>query len=129
VLRVVALVNGLICLYVLVQALSLTAAERRPALSVLRAGGASRRVLLGVLAGAALAVTAPALPLVILLERLLLAPLVARLAAGYASLPLGAGLGHVLLVVAGLGLLAAGAALLSVRQLERSSIVAGLRGE
>lgn len=129
VLRVVALVNGLICLYVLVQALSLTATERRPVLSVLRAGGASRGVLLGVLAGAALAVTLLAAPLAILLERLVLAPLVARLAAGYASLPLGAGLGQVVLVVAGLCLLAGGAAALALGQLERGSIVAGLRGE
>ena len=42
VLRVVALVNGLICLYVLVQALAVTAAERRQTIAVLRAGGARR---------------------------------------------------------------------------------------
>jgi hypothetical protein len=58
-----------------------------------------------------------------------MAPLVARLAAGYASLPLGAGVGHIGLVLAGLLALAGAAAVVTVRRVERESIVAGLRGE
>lgn len=129
VLRVVALVNGLICLYALVQALTLTATERRPVLSLLRASGASRGTLTVVLSGAALAVAVAAGVLAVVLERLALAPLVARLAAGYASVPLGAGVGHVLLVLGALALLAVAAAALTVRRLEREPVVAGLREE
>ncbi len=127
VLRVVALVNGLIALYALAQALALTAMERRSLLAVLRAGGASRRTLTLVLAGSALAVVALAAPLAVLAERVLLAPIVARLAAGYASLPLGAGAGEIAVVLAGLALLAAAAAALAARRVVREPIVAGLR--
>jgi ABC-type lipoprotein release transport system permease subunit len=129
VLRVVAAVNGLICLYALAQALALTAVERRSVLAVLRAVGASRGTLLLVLAGAGVALAALAALAGTILERLLLGPLVARLAAGYASLPLGASAGDVVLVVAGLLVLAAAAALVTARRIERESIVAGLRAE
>jgi ABC-type lipoprotein release transport system permease subunit len=128
VLRVVAAVSALVCLYVLAQALALTAAERRPVLSVLRASGAARDTLVRVLAGAAASVALAAGIAAILLERLVLAPLVARLAAGYASLPLGAGLGHVVLILAGLVALACVAAAVTVRRVEREPIVTGLRG-
>jgi ABC-type lipoprotein release transport system permease subunit len=129
VLRAVAGVSALICLYVLVQSLALTAVERRPVLSVLRAVGAARTTLLLVLAGAATSVAAAAGLVAIVVERLVMAPLVARLAAGYASLPLGAGAGHVALVLAGLLALAGAAAVVTVQRVERESIVAGLRGE
>jgi ABC-type antimicrobial peptide transport system permease subunit len=129
VLRVVAAVNGLICLYALVQALALTAVERRQALAVLRAAGAARSTLVLVLAGAGVTVAAVAGLAGTVLERLLLAPLVANVAAGYASLPLGAGSGQVVLVLAALLLLAAAAAVLIVRRIEREPIVVGLRGE
>ena len=128
VLRVVAAVSALVCLYVLVQALALTAAERRPVLAVLRASGAARDTLLRVLIGAAAGMAVAAGLVAVVAERLVLAPLVARLAAGYASLPLGAGAGQVALVLAGLVALAAVAAAVTVRRVERDPIVAGLRG-
>lgn len=127
VLRVVALVNGLICLYVLIQALAVTAAERRQTIAVLRAGGARRATVTAVLMGTAAAVVALAVPLGVLAERVVVGPAVARLAAGYASLPLGAGPGQIALTVAGLAAIAAGAAAWVARRVEREPVAAGLR--
>ena len=128
VLRVVAVVNGLICLYVLVQALALMAAERRQTIAVLRSGGAPTATITLLLIGVAGLVLAVAAPLGVALERLVLGPAVARLAAGYASLPLGAGPGQVALVFAGLIALALGAAAWVARRIEREPVAAGLRG-
>lgn len=128
VLRVVAAVNGLICLFILVQALAVTAAERRQALAVLRAAGAGRRTITLVLAGAASAVLVVALPLGIVLERFILGPLVSRLAAGYATPGLATPPLQVLIVAAvlvGLALLAADRV---ARRSERASIPIELRG-
>lgn len=127
VLRLVALVNGLICLYVLAQALVVTAAERRSTIAVLRAGGARRGTVALVLAGIAAVVVAIAAPLGVVGERLLLGPATARLAAGYADLPLGAGAGEIAAVLAGLALLAGGATAWVARRVEREPVAAGLR--
>jgi len=127
VLRVVALVNGLICLYVLVQALAVTAAERRQTIAVLRAGGARRATVTTMLLGTAAAVLALAAPLGVVAERLVLGPAVARLAAGYASLPLGAGVVQVALAVLGLAAIGAAAAAWVARRVEREPVAAGLR--
>jgi len=124
---VVAGVNGLICLYVLVQALALTAVERRGTIAVLRAAGAPLRTVALVLLGAASVVVALAAPAAVAVERLALGPAVAQLAAGYASLPLGAAPGQVLAVVAGLVLVAIAAALWVARRTEREPIVTALR--
>ena len=129
VLRGVGLAVGLVCLYALVQALAVTTRERRGAVALLRACGADSASVARLLAGAALAVALPAAVLAVVLERLAFAPLVASLAAGYAELPLGAAPGQVLLVVAGLGLLAALATALVARRAAREPIVAGLREE
>ena len=56
VLRGVGLAIGLVCLYALIQALAITARERRGAVALLRAAGADRATIALVLAGAALAV-------------------------------------------------------------------------
>ena len=88
VLRTVAIAIGLVCLAAITQALALTARDRRRALAVLRAGGASGRTLGTLLGGAAAAVLLPALGLALALERLVLGPIVARLTADYATLPL-----------------------------------------
>jgi hypothetical protein len=128
-LRVVAGVNGMVSLYALVQALALTATERRGSLAVLRASGAGRREVALVLAGAAGLVVVLAAPLAVLLERLVLGPLVAGLAVDYATLSLAATPGQIALVCAGLVLVAAVAALWVARRIEREPIVAGLRGE
>jgi ABC-type lipoprotein release transport system permease subunit len=128
-LRIVAGAVGLVCLHALVSALALTARERRGAVATLRAAGADGRALRRLLGGAAAAVAVPALAVAVALEALVLAPLVARLAAGYADLPLGASAGQVALVAGGLLGLAGAAAWLAGRRLVADPIVAGLREE
>jgi len=129
VLRVVALVNVLICLYALVQALAVTAAERRPTIAVLRASGAGRGTITLVMLGAAAAVVALAAPAGVAIQRGVLGPIVADLAAGYATVPLGAGLGQILATFAALALIAASAASLAAKRAERDPIAVSLREE
>jgi len=129
VLRGVGLAVGLVCLYALVQALAVTARERRGAVALLRAIGGDRRSVAAVLAGAAAAVAIPAAVLGVVLETVAFGPLVAGLAAGYAELPLGPDPGQVALVAGGLLVLAALAAALVARRVLREPVVAGLRGE
>jgi MacB-like periplasmic core domain/FtsX-like permease family len=126
-LRLVAVTVALVCLVSLVQALALTAAERRGAVATLRASGAGVGALRRLLAGAALAVVAPAAVLAVALEGLLLAPAIEGLAAGYADLPLRTGLGQVALVGVGLTVLTASASAWTARRLVREPVVAGLR--
>jgi ABC-type antimicrobial peptide transport system permease subunit len=126
-LRLVALTVALVCLTSLVQALALTAAERRGAVATLRAAGADARALRRLLAGATLAVVAPAALLALALEGLVLAPATERLAAGYADLPLRTGPGQVALVAVGLLVLTALASGWTARRLMREPVVAGLR--
>lgn len=128
-LRIVAATVALVCLHALISALALTARERRGAVATLRAAGADARGLRRLLGGAALATVAPAIVLAIVLETTLLSPLVARLAAGYADLPLGATVGQIALVAGGLLLLSWAAAALTGRRLVREPVVAGLREE
>jgi ABC-type lipoprotein release transport system permease subunit len=125
----VGLAVGLVCLYALVQALAMTARERRGAVAVLRAAGGDDRTVGLLLAGAALAVTVPATIAGLVLEWLVLGPLVARLAAGYAALPLAPSAGQVALVSAGMLLLAAAATWVVARRAAREPIVRGLREE
>jgi hypothetical protein len=127
VLRGVGLAVGLVCLYALVQALAMTARERRGAVALLRAVGADRRGVALVLGGAAAAVALPAAALGLALERLAFGPLVARLAAGFADLPLGASPGQAAVVVLGLAALAAAATAVVARRVLREPIVVGLR--
>ena len=118
VLRGVGLAVGLVCLYALVQALAMTARERRGSVALLRACG-----------GGDGAVAAPAAVAGIALQALVLGPLVGRLAAGYAELPLAPGTGQVALVAGGLAALAAAATALVARRAMREPVVAGLREE
>ena len=129
VLRGVGLAVGLVCLYALVQALAMTARERRGAVALLRASGGDSLTVALVLAGAALAVAVPAAVVGVVLERLVLGPLVAELAAGFAALPLAPTAGQVLLVVGGLALLATLATALVARRIMREPVIAGLREE
>ena len=129
VLRVVALTVSLVCLVVLAQALVLTARERRQTLALLRTTGAGRGALARVLAGACAAVLVPAALLGVALEWLVLGPLVASLAAGYAGLSLTPGPGHLLLAAAGLAALGALAVALVGRRIASEPVVAGLRQE
>lgn len=128
ILRVVAIVNGLVCLYALIQALVLTARERRATIGVLRACGAGTGAVRILLAGAAATVVLPAALAGILLERLALGPTLARLAAGYASLALGAGAGEIAIVLAGFGLFAAIAVTWVARRSSAETIIGALRG-
>ena len=129
VLRGVGLAVGLVCLYALVQALAMTARERRGAVALLRACGGDGQTVALVLGGAAAAVAIPAAIAGVVLELTVFGPLVSRLAAGFASLPLAASAGQVALVVLGLLALAAAATWLIARRVMEEPVVAGLREE
>jgi hypothetical protein len=126
-LRIVAATVALVCLHALLSALALTARERRGAVATLRASGADARALRRLLAGAAIAVAAPAAAVAVVLEAAVLGPLVARRAAGYADLPLGASAAQSAAVAGGLVALAYAAAWLTGRRLAREPVLAGLR--
>jgi hypothetical protein len=129
VLRGVGLAVGLVCLYALVQALTMTARERRGAVALLRAVGADGPSVGLVLAGAAIAVAIPAAAAGIVLEAVAFGPLVARLAAGFAALPLAPTSGQIALVAGGLLVLAVLATALVARRVLREPVIAGLREE
>jgi ABC-type lipoprotein release transport system permease subunit len=80
-----------------------------------------------VLAGAAAAVAVPGALLGVALEAAVLGPLVARMASGFAALPLAASPGQIALVVTGLLALAAAATALVARRVLREPVVTGLR--
>ena len=129
VLRGVGLAIGLVCLYALVQALAITARERRGAVALLRAAGGDRASVALVLAGAALAVIVPAALAAVVLERVALGPLVGSFAAGFAFLELAPSVTQVAAVVAGLLALGGAATAIVARRAIREPIVAGLREE
>lgn len=126
ILRAIAVVDGLVCLYTLVQALALTASERRTTIAVLRAYGAGRGSVAKLLAGSAAAVVLPAALVGIALERLVLGPSMASIAVNYASLSLDADANVVAVVLLGLVVLAAGAVAWVSRQAAGEPIVSGL---
>jgi predicted lysophospholipase L1 biosynthesis ABC-type transport system permease subunit len=128
-LRVVAAIDGLVCLYALGQALALTARERRPTLALLRATGAPTATVAAVLAGAGLALAVPAALLAVALEHWVLAPLVGDLAAGYADLTARSQPGQAVAVAAGMAVLAVVAAAWVARRAVAEPPVAGLREE
>jgi ABC-type lipoprotein release transport system permease subunit len=128
-LRTVAALDGLVCLYALAQLLALTAQERRRALSLVRACGANVRQLAAVFAGSALPVAALAAPIGIVLERNAVAPVVSQLAASYVSLPLSAGAASIAIVLGGLVVAALAAASWAARAVVRQPVVTGLREE
>jgi ABC-type lipoprotein release transport system permease subunit len=125
-LLTIAAVDGLVCLYMLIQALALTAGERRSAIAVLRACGAGARSIRVLLAGAALAVLVPSAIIAIVLERLVLGPAVARLSQGYASLSLAADAAEIAILLAGLAALGALAVWWVVRRVTARPIAGGL---
>jgi ABC-type antimicrobial peptide transport system permease subunit len=129
ILTAVAVVDGLVCLYALVQACALTVQERRRTVAVLRAFGAGSSAVRRLLAGATVALVIPAAIVGVLLERLVLGPLLARLAAGYATLDLSASAAEVAIVVAGLALAGAIAVVWVARQATRENVIAALVGQ
>jgi len=126
ILRAVAIVDGLVCLYALIQACALTVQERRRTISVLRAFGAGGAAVRRLLAGAVIALVLPAAALGILIERLLLGPALARLAASYVTLPLGASIEEIVAVLAGLALAGVVAVAWVARQTTRESVISGM---
>jgi len=128
-LRGVGLAVGLVCLYALVQGLATTARERRGAVALLRACGGDAATVASVLLGASAAVALPGAIAGVALEVIVLGPLVARLAAGFAALPIAPGTGQVVLVVVGLLALAALATAFVARRVLREPVVLGLREE
>ncbi|HWE09450.1 MAG TPA: ABC transporter permease [Solirubrobacteraceae bacterium] len=126
ILRAVAIVDGLVCLYALIQACALTVQERRRTVAVLRAVGGGSGAVRRLLVGAALALVIPAAAVGVALERFVFGPALSRLAVNYANLPLAATGAEVLVTVAGLLAAAALAVLWVARQAGRESVVAGL---
>jgi putative ABC transport system permease protein len=126
ILRAVAIVDGLVCLYALIQTCALTMQERRQTIAVLRAFGAAGPAIARLLAGAVVALVLPAAVVGVVLERLVLGPILAQLAAGYASLSLAAGVQEVAAVLAGLALAGAVAVAWAAAQSERGAVVTGL---
>ena len=125
-LRAVAVVDGLVCVYALIQACALTLQERRRTVAVLRATGAGSAAVRRLLAGVVLALVIPAAVLGVLIEQLVLGPVLANLAASYASLDLVAGYAQIAAVLAGLLVAGATAVLWVTRRATRETVVAGL---
>jgi hypothetical protein len=128
ILTAVAIVDSLVCLYALIQACALTVQERRRTVAVLRAFGGGPPAVRRLLAGAVLALVLPAALLGILLERFVLGPTLARLAASYATLSLDATTLEIGAVLAGLAVSGAVAVAWVARQATRETVVAGLAG-
>jgi ABC-type lipoprotein release transport system permease subunit len=128
ILRAVAIVDGLVCLYALIQACALTVQERRRTISVVRACGAGSGSVRRLLAGAVAAMVVPAAIVGIVLERFVFGPALSRLAENYAVLTLSATGVEIALTVAGLALAAALAVIWVGRQAVREPVVSGLGG-
>jgi ABC-type antimicrobial peptide transport system permease subunit len=128
-LRSVALLDGLVCVYALAQMLALLARERRRAVAVLRAIGASRAQVLALFAGAALLVAGLAAPIGIALEQFVLGPVVGALAVSYVTLSLRAGAPEVAVVICGVAVAIAVTAGWATRAATAGAIVRPLREE
>jgi predicted lysophospholipase L1 biosynthesis ABC-type transport system permease subunit len=128
-LRSVAVLDGLVCVYALAQMLALIARERRRAVAVVRALGGSRAQVLAVFAGSALVIAAAAAPIGIAVQRLVLGPLVAHLAVSYVTLSLRAGAQPIAFVLAGIVAAVGASAAWATRSATAEAIVVPLREE
>jgi ABC-type antimicrobial peptide transport system permease subunit len=128
-LRTIAIIDGLVCLYAVVQMLALTAYERRSSIALIRACGADTAQVAAVFAGAALVVAAIAAPVAIVVQRTLLGPQAADLAATYATISLAAAPRDIAAVLAGLLVVGVAASAWVGRQAVRDPIVRVLRDE
>jgi ABC-type antimicrobial peptide transport system permease subunit len=126
-LRSVAVLDGLVCVYALAQMLALIARERRRAVAVVRALGGSRAQVLAVFAGSALVIAAAAAPIGIAAQRFVLGPLVAHLAVSYVTLSLGAGAQPIAFVLAGIVAAVGASAAWATRSATAEAIVVPLR--
>jgi ABC-type antimicrobial peptide transport system permease subunit len=128
ILIAIAVVDGLVCIYALVQACALTMQERRRTVAVLRACGANAGAIRRLLGGAVLALIAPAALVGVLVEWLALGPALAKLAAGYATLDLNPTLTELVAVLLGLTLSGVAAVFWVTRSAVREPVVEGLAG-
>jgi ABC-type antimicrobial peptide transport system permease subunit len=126
ILLAIAVVDGLVCLYALIQTCALTLSERRRTVAVLRATGAGAPAVRRLLAGVVIGLVAPAAVLGVVVEKVALGPAMSHLAAGYASLELGAGLAQIGALLAGLLVAGTIAVLWVTRLATREAVVAGL---
>ena len=126
ILLAIAVVDGLVCLYALIQTCALTVSERRRTVAVLRATGADAPAVRRLLAGVVIGLVAPAAVLGVVVEKVALGPAMSHLAAGYASLELGAGLAQIGVVLAGLLVAGTVSVLWVTRLAMREAVVAGL---
>jgi ABC-type lipoprotein release transport system permease subunit len=126
-LRTVALIDALVCLYAIAQLLALTVQERRAGLAAVRALGARGRQLAGVVAAAAAPVVISAVVVGFLAERWVVGPAVSRLAASYVSLSLHPSAAAVGITAAGLLVGPAVTVLWATRLVTRGPVVDWLR--
>ena len=126
ILLAIAVVDGLVCLYALIQTCALTLSERRRTVAVLRATGADAPAVRRLLAGVVIGLVAPAAVLGVVVEKVALGPAMSHLAAGYASLELGAGLAQIGVVLAGLLVASTVSVLWVTRLAMREAVVTGL---
>jgi ABC-type antimicrobial peptide transport system permease subunit len=126
IVRAIAIVDGLVCLYALVQACALTVQERRTTIAVLRACGAGAAAIARLLIGAMLALVIPAAIAGVALQRWVLGPALSNLAANYATLPLRAGAGEIALTAVGLLLAGALAVAWVTYRAQREPVLEGL---
>jgi ABC-type lipoprotein release transport system permease subunit len=126
-LRTVAVLDALVCLYAIAQLLALTVQERRAGLATVRALGGAPWQLGSVVGAAAAPVVLAALVLGVLAERWLVGPAVSRLAASYVSLTLQPSAAAVAITAAGLLAGAAVTVLWATRLATRGPVVTWLR--
>ena len=126
ILRAVAIVDGLVCLYALIQACTLTVQERRRSIAVLRACGAGGAAVRRLLLGAAMCLVIPAAAIGVVLERFVLGPELSHLAINYATLNLDPAAWEIGAVVAGLVLCGVVAVVWVAAQATRESVLSGL---
>jgi ABC-type lipoprotein release transport system permease subunit len=127
VLRVVAVVDGLVCAGIVLLALGALARERSATLGVLRTVGAGGRSLTATLTGAAVAHVVPAVAGAYALERLVLAPALSGLVARYGALPLVPSTRDVVGVVAAATVVALGTGAATAARASRRPVAATLR--
>lgn len=126
ILLAIGVVDGLVCLYALVQACALTMQERRRTVAVLRACGASAGAIRRLLGGAVVTLIAPAALAGILIEWLALGPVLSKLAAGYTTLNLSPTSPDIAAVLLGLVLAGVAAVYWVTRTAVREPVVLGL---
>jgi ABC-type antimicrobial peptide transport system permease subunit len=99
-LRTVAVIDGLVCVALVLLSLIVLARERASTIGVLRAAGGTSRDVAALLAGAALLLLAISVPVGYALERFLLGPALSQMVARYGALPLAPSGSEAFLVVA-----------------------------